>query len=345
MLPGDVNLKKSIISLAKLPDLIVSKLYLRLFQEKNSLIIFNFHGLFRNEGEINLNLVDPQTWITIDQFRQFVEYFLNHNYIFVSPEDILEGLSNNRKYIMITFDDGYYNNKYALSILKKYQIPALFFPSTNHIIHNKCFWWDVLYRERKKMGTSEKDILHEQNQLKSKASNKTEHFLIDIFGEKAFKPISDIDRPFTTSELRDFTKEKYVFLGNHTSNHAILTNYSLNGIKSQILDAQNAIQDITGITPTAISYPNGNYSDEVIKISKDIGINLGITVDYRKNKLPINQQDNNSMRLGRFDISCSNNIIKQCELFRSDILLYAWVWYLLSKNKQKRSVAFRFLQI
>ena len=72
---------------------------------------------------------------------------------------------------------------------------------------------------------------------------------------------------------------------------------------------------------------------------------IGYCIDYRKNKLPINQQDNNSMRLGRFDISCSNNIIKQCELFRSDILLYAWVWYLLSKNKQKRSIAFRFLQI
>ena len=94
MLPGDVNLKKSIISLAKLPDLIVSKLYLRLFQEKNSLIIFNFHGLFRNEKEITLNLVDPQPWITVEQFRQFVEYYLDHGYTFISQNDILNGLNN-----------------------------------------------------------------------------------------------------------------------------------------------------------------------------------------------------------------------------------------------------------
>jgi len=322
-------LKQKIISLAKLPDIMFSKIYLRLHQEKNSLITFVFHGLFRSEKEITLNFVDPQTWLTIEHFHQFVEYYSDHGYKFVSPDDVLNGLNKDKKYIMITFDDGYYNNKYALPILKKYQIPAVFFPSANHIKNNKCFWWDVLYRERIKSGTSVGDRLSERNHLKSKTSEEIEQYLIETFGKKAFKPMSDIDRPFTTSELKDFSKEKYVFLGNHTNNHAILTNYSSNGIKSQIIDAQNAIHDITGITPTIISYPNGSYSDEIIKISKEIGIKLGLTADYRKNYLPIDYQVTNCMCLGRFDLSGSNNIIKQCELFRSDILLYAQIWNLL----------------
>jgi len=322
-------LKQKIISLAKLPDIILSKIYLRLLQEKNSLITFVFHGLFRSEKEITLNFVDPQTWITIEHFHQFVEYYLDHGYIFVSPDDILQGLSNDKKYIMITFDDGYFNNKYALPILKKYQIPAVFFLSVNHIKNNKSFWWDVLYRERIKSGTSVRDRLSERKQLKSKTSDEIEQYLIDKFGKKAFKPISDTDRPFTPSELKDFSKEKYVFLGNHTNNHAILTNYSSNGIKSQIIDAQNAIHDITGITPTIISYPNGNYSDEIIKISREIGIKLGLTGVYRKNYLPIDYKVTNCMCLGRFDLSGSNDILKDCELFRSDILLCAHIWNLL----------------
>ena len=130
-------MKKNITTLAKLPDIILSQIYLRLRQEKNSLITFVFHGLFQNEKEIKLNLVNPQTWITVNQFRQSIEYYLNHDYIFVSPDDVLNGLNKNKKYIMITFDDGYYNNKNALPILKKYKIPALFFPSTNHIKNNK----------------------------------------------------------------------------------------------------------------------------------------------------------------------------------------------------------------
>lgn len=329
-------MKKNIIYIAKLPDLIISQFYLKFFKEKNSLLIFNLHGLFKNKEEIKQNLVDPQTWITTDQFTQFIEYYLKHNYTFVAPDDILQGLGDDKKYAMITFDDGYYNNKYALSILKKYQIPALFFISTNHIKQNKCFWWDVLYRERIKSCTSKKDILNEQNFLKSKTSDEIEQYLIEKFGEKSFEPKSDIDRPFTTSELKDFSKEKYVFLGNHTSNHAILTNYSSNEIKSQIIDAQKFINEITGIAPTAISYPNGNYSDEIIKISKETGIKLGITVEYKKNKLPIDNQSNNCMNLGRFDLSGSNNIINQCKLFRSDILLYTSLRNFLSKRQQTK---------
>jgi peptidoglycan/xylan/chitin deacetylase (PgdA/CDA1 family) len=325
-------LKKIIITLAKLPDLILSDLYLRLFQEKNSLLIFNIHGLFYNKKEIYQNLVDPQTWMTKDQFQQFVEYFLKNNYTFVSPNDILKGLINNKKYAMITFDDGYYNNNYALSILKKHQIPALFFISTNHIKQNKCFWWDILYRERIKSGLSKKEIVDEQKQLKSKKSEEIEQYLKEKFGEKAFKPKSDIDRPFTINELKNFSKEKYVFLGNHTSNHAILTNYPSNEIKSQIIEAQKFIYEVTGTTPKTLSYPNGNYSDEIIKISKELGIQIGTTIEYKKNKLPINYQTNDFINLGRFDLSGSNNIIKQCKLFRSDILLYPRVLNLLKQK-------------
>ncbi len=325
-------MKKNIIFLAKLPDLIISELYLKLFKEKNSLILFNFHGLFNNKKEIKKNLVDPQTWITIDQFKQFIKYYSKHNYTFVSPNDILQGLNNDNKYIMITFDDGYYNNIYALPILRKYHIPALFFISTNHVKQNKCFWWDVLYRERIKLEASKKEILNEKNQLKTKTSEEIEQYLIKKFGEEAFKPKSTIDRPFTNSELKEFSKNKYVYLGNHTSNHAILTNYPLNEIKSQIIEAQKFIYEVTGTTPKTLSYPNGNYSDEIIKISKELGIQIGITIEYKKNKLPINYQTNGFINLGRFDPSGSKNIINQCKMFRSDILLYPRVLNLLKQK-------------
>jgi len=328
----DGYLKKNIISLAKLPDSIISKAYLKLFEEKNSLSVFLFHGLFRNEKEITLNLIDPQPWITVEQFRQFVEYYLDHDYTFVSPDDVLHGLKDDKKYVMITFDDGYFNNQYALPILKEYKIPAIFFISTSHVKHNKCFWWDVVYRERKKLGMSTKEITHEQNWLKTKTNKEIEKYLMETFGENVFKPRGDIDRPFTPSELKDFSKDNYVFLGNHTSDHAILTNYSPDEIRSQMLNAQNDIHNITGTTPIAISYPNGNYSDEIIRISKENGFKLGVTAEYRKNHLPIDCQATEHMRLGRFDLSGSDDVLAQCELFRSYVLLYPLILNLLKRT-------------
>lgn len=326
-------MNRNIVSIIKLPDRVFVKFYLRFFHEKNSLLIYNFHILFRNEKEINSNHVNPLLGITVDHFQEFIEYYLDHDYIFVSQNDIIKGLNNDKKYILITFDDGYFNSQYALPILKKYHTPAVFFISANNVKYNKSFWWDVLYREIIKGTMSFKDISRVSTYLMLQTSGKRDEYIKRNFGEDAFNPISDIDRPFTPKELKDFCKDKYVFLGNHTSNHDILTNYSSDEIKLIILDAQNTIHDMTGVTPISISYPNGNFSNEIIKISKEIGFKLGITTDYKKNYLPIICKKNtNCMQLGRFDILENDDIIKQCELYRSDLLLFARIWNLFKRK-------------
>lgn len=48
--------------------------------------------------------------------------------------------------------------------------------------------------------------------------------------------------------------------------------------------------------------------------------------------LQIENQSNDFMHLGRFGLSDNYNLIKQCKLFKSDILLYTWIWDLLSKR-------------
>jgi peptidoglycan/xylan/chitin deacetylase (PgdA/CDA1 family) len=329
-------MKKYIISAINIADQIFCPVFLKFFKEKNSLIVFLFHTLFRNEEEISLNIIDPMQRITIQHFSHFVEYYLNHDYIFISPNDILNGLNTDKKYALITFDDGYFNNQRALPILKEYGIPALFFISTNYVKYNKCFWWDVLYRERIKQGRSVEEICWEQQQLKeSMTSEEIGKYIKGRFGEKTFEPIGDIDRPFTLPELKKFSKEKYVFLGNHTSDHAALTNYSSNGIKSQILDAQNTLYDITGTKPIAISYPYGkiSVSNEVIRISKEIGLRL-IFTGFKKNYLPLNFQSDGTMRLFRVPLQGNNELIKQCEVFRSDVSLYYITCNLLNLLKR-----------
>lgn len=327
-------MKNTAGNIVKAADRILSRGYLKFFKERNSLIIFLLHGLFRDKKEIALNHVNPQSQrdITVEHFRQFVEYYLSVNYIFISPVDILNGLNNDKNYIMITFDDGYFSNQYALPVLKEYKIPAVFFISANHIKYNKCFWGDILYRERIKTGTSKKDILRESKYLKSKTNDEMEKYLIDIFGKNALKPISDIDRPFTPSELKEFSKEKYVFLGNHTCDHAILPNYPQDEIRSQICDAQNYIYDITRIKPEIIAYPNGVYSKEVVRISRELGLKYGITIEPKKNYLPLNMQGEDTMLLGRFSLWGNNTLIRQCETARSDIVLYNTLRIFLNNN-------------
>jgi peptidoglycan/xylan/chitin deacetylase (PgdA/CDA1 family) len=327
-------MKKSLISIIGAVDKLISDNYCHFIKEKNALITFLFHGLFNDKSEINLNCVDPQQGITTNMFRRFIEYYLRNGYIFISPHDILNGLEIDKKYVLITFDDGYYNNHLALSILQEYQVPAIFFISSNHILHNKSFWWDVIYRERVKENISVEQIRKEQVKLKQKKNDEIEQYLVDSFGGNALTPICDVDRPFTPSELKDLSKDPLVFLGNHTGNHAILTNHSHSEIKLEIDCSQNFIFNLTGVKPIMIAYPNGNFSEEVLNTSQEAGLKLGITVKAKKNLLPLNLTGVHPFLLNRFTLQGNKNIEQQCSAFRSDIQLLNLVRKLIKrKNK------------
>ncbi|MDD2703469.1 MAG: polysaccharide deacetylase family protein [Candidatus Omnitrophica bacterium] len=291
------------------------------FKAKPSLMIFVFHGLFINSAEIEKNLVDPQQNVTVDGFRKFVEYFYYRKYSFVSPEDILNGLDNGISHIMITFDDGYYNNIRALPILREFKIPAVFFITTNNVKHNTSFWWDIIYRENRKRGVGLDKIAAEEQLLKKKTVKQIKEYIHDKYGRGAFNPVGDTDRPFTPEELKKFSEQDFVSLGNHTSDHAILTGYPPGQICARITEAQSYLHGLTGKWPAIISYPNGSHSPKVTDVSRELGLHLGVTLEEKKNLLPL-VKIKNKIALGRFFLLGGRDINRQCDILCSDIMLY-----------------------
>jgi peptidoglycan/xylan/chitin deacetylase (PgdA/CDA1 family) len=211
----------------------IARAYLSIFKERNGLLPILFHSLFRDEAEIAKNVVDPLDRTTVSQFRQLIEYYLETEYRFVSPDDVLRGLDPEHRYVMLTFDDGYFNNTLALPVLEEFNLPAIFFISTNHVREGKCFWWDVLYRECIAAGMPPKRVYQEALALKDKRTEDIEVILRHRFGPDALVPRGDIDRPFKAHELQQFARHPCVHLGNHTADHAILTNYSTDEARKQ----------------------------------------------------------------------------------------------------------------
>ena len=310
----NINYKKTLM---KLNDFI-SGLCFKHFPEKKSLIIFTFHHLFNDDAEGNSKLLFPQGKISLQKFRFLIEYFLENDYVFIRPENILNGLDNSKKYIMFTFDDGYYNNIRAISLLKEYDISAIFFIASSYIKKRKCFWWDVLYRERKKAGISDRNIFTERTYLKYKKFNFIKDYLISEFGEKIFKPASDLDRPLTAAELKLLSENKYVYIGNHTSHHEVMSSLTLDEIESTISNAQQDIFEMVGYKPNLFSYPYGNYSKQVLEITHNLGIKFGFSTIPQKNYLPIRVSLKNTYNLNRYTVSDRIPILRQCCLSRSD---------------------------
>lgn len=303
-------------------DAAITRLYLSAFRERSGLLSFMFHALFRNEREMALNHIAPMDRITVALLKRLVEYYLEQGYRFVSPADLTAGLDAGGRYAMITFDDGYFNNTLALPVLEACKVPAVFCIATDNVRQNKCFWWDVLHREHAARGTPRQQFDSEVADLKSLRSGDLEARLIEQFGADALAPRSDIDRPFAPAELRDFARHPCVHLGNHTAGHAILTNYTLEQARAEIAGAQDALREMTGITPLAIAYPNGAYNQGILDVCGQLGLKVGFTVRPQKNRLPLDSRSPQLLRLGRFCPSGAAPIVTQCRTYRSDLQLY-----------------------
>lgn len=309
-------------NLVRVADSAIARAYLACFNEKNALITFLFHSLFKDASEIDLNHVDPLERTTVAKFRQLVHYYASNGYKFITPLDILAGLEPNLKYAMLTFDDGYRNNVQTLKVLEEFNAPCTYFISTRNVTENKCYWWDVLYREQLAKGEPPQSVYHQAIELKVNPTEKIEEVLLSRFGKDCLKPKSDIDRPFTAAELTEFARHPLVHLGNHTANHAILLNYSMDDVRKQIQGAQDTLTELTGKTPVAIAYPNGGHNDEIVKVSIDCGLKVGVTVRPHKTALPIRTKNAALMHLGRFCPHDESPMETQCRTYRSDLQLY-----------------------
>ncbi len=283
---------------------LINPLILNFVNENNRLLIFYFHGLYESTVQKELNHIDPQNNITVGQFIEFIDYFLHHNYHFIKPEDLLGDIEKDKRYIMITFDDGYFNNSLAVEVLNKYKIPAVFFISTKNVLENKSFWWDIIYKYRTKKGISLETIRKEQASLKSFKYSYIENYITQNFGTESAKPWSDIDRPLNEFELKDISQNPFVSIGNHTHNHAILTNYNKEEINEEFAVCNKALLNLTGRIPISIAFPNGNFNTLILEVAEEIGFRVAFTTQNYINKLPIT--NSHAICLNRFMAKTTN---------------------------------------
>lgn len=306
----------------------------RLRRDQPVLITYLFHALFRDEQEIARGMIDPQQCMTVQRFSQFVAHYTRAGYQFISHREIERGMDPTGRYVMATFDDGYFNNHLALEVLEKHGAQAVFFLSTGHVKSGRGFWWDALYRARDT--PAGRALLAQRSALKAMTTDRIEALLREKLGEHCLEPRCDIDRPFTIDEVKLFNQQSsLVHFANHTVDHAILTSYDPAGQRAQISGAQADLRDWLGEAVSFISYPNGNYDATTLRIASEAGLTLGITVNKHRNALPLAHRGDSGahMTIGRFTLWGTEDIDAQCEIHRSGL------WYPDSVRSGREAMA------
>lgn len=302
-------------------DRLIARSRFAMGNEGGVLLTFLFHGLFDDSAAAHSGPADPQG-ITVEMFRRFLDHFQKHSYTFISPRDISQGLHPGGKYVLVSFDDGYYSNNKALPLLEAFRVPAVLFVSTDHVTQGKAFWWDVVERNARTSGAPRKQVQQTVERLKRLKTRDAEAQVRAQFGAEALRPVDDVDRPLTLSELRDLASHPLISLGNHTTDHAILTNYSPVEVHAQIQGAQDAILALTGKLPEIIAYPNGNETPAIVDAARSAGIRFGLGVHPGRNRLPLAPGSQDAMTLKRFTLTGDCAIEAQCRVSRSLFSLY-----------------------
>jgi peptidoglycan/xylan/chitin deacetylase (PgdA/CDA1 family) len=289
-----------------------------LLPEGGSLVGVVFHAIYADRAELKDPSLAPNQNITVEDLRRFLDLMLRSGYKAVTPRQVDQGLRPGGNYLLVTFDDGYYNNTRALDVLEQFHTPGLFFVSSGHVLQGKAFWWDALARELRQRGAANA-IETEMRRMKILDSDQIEHAVRARFGRDALRPRGDLDRPLDARELRDFARHRWVHIGNHTRDHAILPNCVAEEMKRQIEGCQRHLASITGRAPIAIAYPSGDYSREVVDAASAAGLRIGFTARPCTNRLDM-ESNKARMTLGRYMVWGGEDFALQCRKIKANFI-------------------------
>lgn len=226
--------------------------------------ILMYHSLLKDKSRWNDYVISP------DKFEDDLIYLKDNGYNTVFLSQVVDYVQNGTPLpenpIVLTFDDGYYNNySYALDLLKKYNAKAVISPivsSTQEFsdiidispYYGHCSWSDL------------KEMLD------------SGHFEIQNHS---------FDLHSTTGRL-----------GVSQKNKESVEDYFAT-VKPDIEKAQNYISQNLGVTPQCFTYPFGAYNEESEKMIKELGFVCSLSCTQKIST--VKMYDNDSLfLLGRF---------------------------------------------
>lgn len=280
-----------------------------LYINKNKIAIFMIHGVAeQNHNSLWVPIRSQQSPEMLDRDIELLKKHFN----FISINKAILMLNGQIKMkpncMVLTFDDGYRNNlKYALPILKKHNIPSIFFVSTGHIEKRRPFWVDRLdyilqiepltktinignnvigidRSSRKKQLESINNIIRKiedsfssDQEMQEAIENILNH--LEENRGKQLKTIFENDDWSAILTWNEVIKafQQGVSIGSHTIDHVRLDQVDLQESVYQLKGSKKMIKENTGIEVDVLCYPYGFYTHQAAKIAKECGYRCGLT--------------------------------------------------------------------
>lgn len=241
--------------------------------------------------------------------------YLRKHYNIVPVEDALESLyapsgqksQNQRSSLVVTFDDGYYDNySEALPLAKELQIPLTMYLVPAYIESGRHFWWEEGQHLSQQMPEREVAINGRKYDLTQASGRDELAHVIDYFMRHA-RSVTEREQfletvaqtfhitltpagrdkpslPVTWEQVLEMDRSGWITFGGHTMHHPILAYLADEAeVRREVNDCRIVLEQKLGHPVYSFAYPIGqrqHIGDVAIQAVRDAGFKWAMTTLY-----------------------------------------------------------------
>lgn len=300
-----MSLKQSIRSFAfnVLYYPMLYKLFTPLYSGMGSILMF--HRIVKDKGNLRIGR-NTELEITEKYLEEIIQYLQKENYEFISLDELHNrlkdpNLKQKRKFICITFDDGYLDNyTLAYPILKKHNIPFAIYIATDFPDKKALLWWymveDLVLKEKEiqfefkekkhtfiTKTTKQKESAYSQIRDLILSSHKSD---IKTLVKNLFEPYQIYAEDYANKlamswqDVKALSLDPLVTLAAHTVTHTPLSQLKNDEVKSEIQNSVEIIESHINKKIKHFSYPYGHKEAASIRefqIAKEYSFQTSVT--------------------------------------------------------------------
>lgn len=282
-------------------------------------VILGYHRVLPEKKAV-ADMVQDSMWVSPSNFEKQIQWMTRVGNI-VSVDTLVGGnIKKDRPNFAITFDDGWLDNyEYAFPILKKYNIPATIFISTNAIETNEMFWTEEIFYKtslaiREEQSSNVLNFLKSHDIMHKTKKNKEVGELLNSFVQQLkfldshirlsiiceyYEKIR-VSREKVTGQILgwDHIKEMHqhnVTYGSHTHNHMITKGAEPSTIFNEMVLSKKIIEQHLNSECKWFCYPNALFNSDDHLLLQKAGYDYGVIL-----KSEIIKRDVSSYYLPRF---------------------------------------------
>jgi len=236
-----------------------------------ALLILTYHRVYPADSDY------VYLGVSRDVFDQHMK-FVKDNFKAVSMQEGIKALygSGSREiYAAINLDDGYMDNyTNAFPVLRKYNMPATIFLTTDLIGKYHTFWWDKVFDivSQDKFSSFEAGV--EADRINKALVGKNEEeaalFIQDMKKRHGYADKHGLCRMLGWQEIKEMNRCNISF-GAHTKTHRNLCLPKDKDALEELRGSKNTIEDGLGTEASGFSYPFGVFDQRIKALVKEAG--------------------------------------------------------------------------